>query len=175
MSNVEREEMLTQDYLIGALDYDPKTGIFIWKFRADCSSSFNGKWAGKKAGTLNWQGRVMIVINGTKFAAHRLAWLYVYGTWPENNIDHINGDPSDNRIENLRDVSHAENMQNLRGAKQNNRTGHLGVCFDKRWGKFEARIAANGKRTSLGRFDTAEEAGEAYLAAKRALHSTCSI
>lgn len=167
--------IMTQDDLKRALNYDPESGVFTWLLREDCSNRFNGKWAGKKAGSLRRDGRVFIFMSGKMFAAHRLAWLYVYGEWPVNSIDHINGDPSDNRIENLRDVSHTGNTQNLRGPKRNNVSGYLGVVFDKRWGKFDARIATNGKRTSLGRFDTAEEASEAYLAAKRALHSTCSI
>lgn len=166
---------MNQNYLKQVLDYDPESGSFIWKHRDDGPIGFNARWAGKKAGSINSQGRLMVSIDEKLHAAHRLAWLYMKGGFPEGHIDHINGDPLDNRIENLRLVTASENMQNMRRPKSNNQSGYLGVSFDKRYDKYEARITTNGKRLNLGRFDCPKAASEAYLKAKREMHPTCSI
>lgn len=168
-------EWLTQDYLKSTLDYDQESGLFVWRYRPDCSDRFNNKWAGKQAGSRGDKRRIAIFIRKTPFSAHRLAWLYVYGEWPIGDIDHINGNPHDNRISNLRVVDHQGNMQNMRSPKSNNTTGRLGVTFDNRYRKYYARITVGGKRINLGCFDNVDDAGEAYLNAKRELHSTCSI
>ena len=102
--------------------------------------------------------------------AHRLAWLLAYKQWPAGEIDHRNGCTSDNRLENLRDVSVAVNGQNRTKAMRNNKTGVLGVCFYRN--KFIAQIKANGKHSVLGRFATLGEARAAYQAAKEALHES---
>ncbi len=88
-------------------------------------------------------------------------------------IDHINGDKVDNRLENLRLVSHGENLQNIRKPMRNNTSGFLGVC--RSGGKFMATISVNGKSLNLGSFDKPEAAHAAYVAAKRRLHACCTI
>lgn len=110
---------------------------------------------------------------GKRFAAHRVAWLLHYGHWPEHEIDHINGDKSDNRIDNLRDVPHQLNVQNLRASTSSSSTGILGV--GPKNGKWRARILKQGKTHYLGTFDTKEEAQNAYVAAKRKHHEGCTI
>jgi hypothetical protein len=146
------------------MSYDPHTGVFVW-LRRPCK---NLK-AGIEAGNLQPTGYRVIRIGGSLYKAHRLAWLYVHGHWPSDEIDHINGDKSDNRIANLRNVTHRQNMENRRHAHRNNRNGVLGVCPDGR--KYSARIRAGGAQIHLGNFASVEEAGAAYLAAKRQLHA----
>lgn len=101
--------------------------------------------------------------------AHRLAWLYVHGRWPDGLIDHKNGDRADNRFDNLRDVAHRVNMQNLRKAFVSSKTGLLGASPLKD-GRFGAFIKRDGKSKNLGTFDTPELAHAAYVAAKRVIH-----
>lgn len=102
---------------------------------------------------------------------HRLAWLYVHGEWPTEQIDHINQNPVDNRIANLRPADKSQNVQNIDAAYGS--SGYRGVSFDSRCGdgnSWRARIMVDGKSHSLGYYATAEEAHDAYLAAKRELH-----
>ena len=119
-------------------------------------------------------GRVYVRFRGKKVAAHRLAWLYVTSVWPRGEIDHINGDPTDNRFQNLRDVCRSTNMENQRLPRSDNKIGVLGVRL-KQSGFFEARIWVKGKSIQLGLYKTAEEAHKIYVNAKRRLHQGCTI
>lgn len=147
------------------LHYEPQTGVFTW--RVERTNALAGQVAGTTRCADEYQ---RIHFNGKQHAAHRLAWLYVYGRWPTKFIDHINGDKSDNRLANLREVTDAENKQNIRRARGNSRVGLLGVCFHKGAGKYMAQIGLGRARRYLGLFATAAEAHEAYLRAKRDLH-----
>lgn len=153
---------LTAERLREVLDYDPDTGVFTRKVRTG-----NVK-IGDVAGSFNGKGYIRIGIDGRLHRAHRLAWLYVTGEWPKDQIDHINGDRGDNRLANLREVNNAENQHNLRKARADNTTGFLGVS--PRYGKFRAYIMVDGKNKHLGCFPTPEAAHAAYLEAKRGLH-----
>jgi hypothetical protein len=95
------------------------------------------------------------------------------GEWPAGEVDHIDGDRTNNKWSNLRDVPRLENAQNKRRANANNRTGLLGVSPDKK--RFRAVITANGKRKTVGAFSSAEEAHDAYLAEKRRLHQGSTL
>jgi len=132
---------------------------------------------GDEAGSLKDDGYVVIYVLGKPYKAHRLAWLYVNGEFPAGEIDHIDGNKMNNAIINLRDVSREINQQNRRHAKAGNPAGFLGVTVDQKTGKYLARITKTGAKTStsLGRFDTPEEAHAAYVAAKRVLHEGCTI
>ena len=147
--------MITQDRLIEVLRYNPNTGIFIRRIAK------GGKPVGSIAGGLDMKGYVVIRIGGKTYKAHRLAWLYVMGRFPDGQIDHINGDKSFNAIWNLRDVTHTENNIN-RKVQRNNKTGFKGVSI-RPSGTFYSQITINGKRVHLGSFSTAEEAHMAYL------------
>lgn len=107
-------------------------------------------------------------VDGSFFAVHRLIWLHVYGVEPRAFIDHVNGDPGDNRISNLREVTTSQNMQNRHRAARNSKTGLLGVY--PRGDRFIAQIGQAGRLHHLGVFDTAEEAHVVYLKAKQRLH-----
>lgn len=159
---------LTVDQIRERLSYEPATGIFRWLV------PYRGKDIGKEAG---WEdhGYVRIELCRTTHAAHRLAWLHTYGEWPIGQIDHINGIRSDNRIVNLRDVSHSINAQNQRSSHSHNCTGILGVSFHKRDNRWVAGISVNGKRLHLGNFRTPEAASTAYLSAKRLHHEGCTL
>jgi hypothetical protein len=159
---------LTQESLRELLHYDPETGIFTRK-----TGLRTGFGIGAVAGGQDGKGYTRIMVLGKKHHAHRLAWLYVYGKLPELSIDHINGIRTDNRIANLRDVSHSVNMQNRRVG--NNGRGALGVRYRTDIHKWQADIVAFGKRSYLGCYDTEDAAYQAYLAAKRRLHEGCTI
>lgn len=153
---------LTVERLRQALDYDRETGVFSWALPRI------GMRAGTIAGSPHPGGYVAIRLDGRTYLAHRLAWLWVYGEWPALEIDHIDGDRANNAISNLRDVPRYMNSQNKKQANRDSKTGYLGVCrIPKGW---KAQIGANGVHHNLGTYPTPEEAHEAYLAAKRALH-----
>ena len=101
--------------------------------------------------------------------AHRLVWLYVYGKFPSNAIDHINTIGNDNRFSNLREVTNSQNQMNRKNQK-NNTSGYKGVCYEKLTNKWRATIGLNNKLKSIGNFDTKEEAAEAYRKASALLH-----
>ena len=151
--------------LRSVLDYDPDTGKFTWKVRPSART-----FAGDTAGCIDKEGYRLIKYRRKVYFAHRLAWLYVYGEWPKDKTDHINGAKSDNRIANLRDVTNSQNMQNQHRAMRTNRSGLLGVCTGKRGNRFAAVISVSGKQHRLGWFDTPKEAHEVYMNAKKANH-----
>lgn len=147
------------------LDYNPDTGEFHWKIRPTKNSP-----VGKKAGGITGEGYGYIQYLGKRYPMSHLAWLHFYGKSPAIYLDHINGDRFDNRIANLREATPAENMQNIRKAPKNSSHGFLGVSFDKHKNKWRARIRVNGKKISIGRYATPQEANAAYIAAKRKHH-----
>lgn len=116
-------------------------------------------------GTRDKDGYLKIRHNGKMFMAHRLAWMFHYGEMPNQFIDHINGEKSDNRISNLRLASAKLNAQNIRKPMIDNKVGMLGVTYEKSRSKYRADIYVNGKANFLGRFITANEAHEVYLKA----------
>ena len=160
----------TFDEVRQLIRYEPETGRFIWLRRDDSQHEgrrWNTRHAGKDAGTIKSEGYREIHICGRLHKAHRLAWLLETGSWPKNQIDHINRVRSDNRFSNLRQVSNSENAQNRKLAA-NNTTGYTGVY--KYPGFWIARIKLKGEAHHLGSFNSAEEAALAYKDAKKRLH-----
>lgn len=158
---------LTAEVLRSKLDYSPETGVFTWRVRA-------GKaWPGRVAGSPDSYGHTQIRINTRKYAAHRLAWLYMTGAWPADMVDHIDGDPANNAFRNLREADNRLNQQNHRKAKRTNKTGLLGVSRKAKCST--ARIKVGDRVLFLGCFATDEEAHAAYLNAKRRFHPGCTI
>lgn len=158
--------MITLEKLQELLSYDPETGIFTW-----LTQRRGGAKKGTEAGCKNFKGYIKINIYGKEYLAHRLAWLYVYGKLPESFLDHINEIRDDNRITNLRLATLQENYHNISKPQKNNKSGILGVCRANCGKKWRADICLNGKIKYLGVFNTAEQAYEAYLKAKRELHT----
>ena len=151
-------EVLTRDRLVDVLDYNEITGIFTWK------QKLSGRGAiGKTAGTTSY-GYKAINIDGVRYFAHRLAWLYVYGSWPKKEIDHIDRNRKNNSISNLRDVSRVVNALNT-GNRSDTSSGIKGVTFCKDRNLWQAQINLSGRNITLGRFDTIDEAAIAYKAA----------
>lgn len=159
---------LTAEQLRELLNYDPETGIFTWRLVA------KGRAVGSRAGTVHTAGYIQICVgprtDRLRIYAHRLAWLFTHGIWPSEDIDHINHDKSDNRIANLRELSRSLNQQNQIHGHKGSMTGLLGVVFNKKNGKFLARIHVNGRSKQVGTFESPEEAHAAYVQAKRKLH-----
>lgn len=149
---------LTAERLREVLDYDPLTGMFTWKVRRNKQS------AGSIAGSPDRQGHIRIGIDGRDYAAHRLAWLYVHGEWPPNDIDHKDRIKGRNALANLRPGTRSQNNANSK-RRRDNLSGYKGVHFHKASGLWLAHIRKDGKRTSLGYFSTAQQAHEAYMAA----------
>lgn len=156
---------LTAARLREILHYDPSTGAFTHM------EAKQRVIVGSVAGSDATNGYRKHKSEGVTYRGHRLAWLYVHGAWPNGQIDHINGDRSDNRIANLRDVSVKTNRQNMR--KSISATGLLGVY--RRGDRYRAEIGDDYRTVRLGSFDTPEEAHAAYLEAKRKLHEGCTI
>lgn len=155
--------MLTKQRLRELLSYDPETGDFRWLVNRGTVR------VGSVAGTPNAKGHLQIRIDGVKYYSHRLAWLWVYGAWPLDQIDHINAVKYDNRLSNLRAASSSENGRN-RGAQKNNSSGLKGVYQRKKLGKWQASIKLYGKLKHLGTFTSAESASAAYAAAAHKYH-----
>ena len=161
---------MDQQTLQELLHYDATTGIFTWRTRAGRQAA--GSVAGSCKGT---GGYVRVMLGGTLYLAHRLAFLYVTGAWPANTVDHINGNPVDNRWSNLRDVTPRVNNQNRHASRTRNKTGFLGVTQDTRDGRFYASIFVAGRKRGLGGFTTPQEAYAAYVKAKRLHHTGCTL
>lgn len=140
-------QILTQQRLKNLFSYDPKTGLF--KRRST-----------RKIAKPDRTGYVRIYIKPKLYLAHRLAWLYYYGEFPKINIDHINNNPNDNRIKNLRESSYKENAINIPN-RSNNITGVVGVSLHKASNKWQARISDNKKNIALGIFDLFTDAVKA--------------
>lgn len=153
---------LTVHRLRELLTYSPTTGLFTWKVTLGSRAA-----AGDTAGCLKTDGYILIRVDRFLYRAHRLAWLYVHGAWPDQ-IDHRNGIRSDNRLVNLRATNSQGNAQNKRKAQSNSRSGLLGASPSGN--KWAATIHTGGKKFHLGYFFTPEEAHRVYLHAKQLLH-----
>ena len=167
--------MINQQELKQLLTYDPETGVFVWKERPREMFSSDGQW---KSWNAKFSGKVAggeitpqvityrtIGIHCRTYQAHRLAWLYVYGKWPDEMIDHINGDGTDNRIANLRDVDRSTNGRNARRPKDN-KSGVVGVHWKKSMGRWAACISTGGTQKNLGYFPSLFDAAAARKSAE---------
>lgn len=156
------------------LSYDQHTGIFVWKKRKlrtgleRIDKGWNKRLAGKCAAKRRHRhGHLQIGLYGKNYMAHRLAWMIHFGEAPSGHLDHINGNPEDNRIVNLRVANQSENLRNS-AIRSDNTSGARGVSWQKSSQKWYAYINTGGKGSmlALGRFDTFEDAVAARKAAE---------
>lgn len=141
--------------LTKVIAYDESTGQFAWRKSRGCVV------AGPVRGSVDQDGYIKITINRTHYFAHRLAWFYANGVWPEGEIDHRNGDRADNRLANLRLATRSQQTANSR-AHRDSQSGVKGVSWHKGDKKWRAVIQVQGKEHALGKFDTLDEAALAY-------------
>lgn len=159
--------MITQARLKELLSYDPETGVFINIGRRSPNVA-----PGKPAGSIDNKGYRTIMVDRQRVLAHRLVFVYLGEDVPKF-VDHVNGDRADNRRANLRGATARGNAENRRRPQGSNPL--LGTFWNKARRKWQAKIKVDGRALYLGCFDTAEEAHQAYLAAKRELHEGCTI
>jgi hypothetical protein len=155
--------MLTQSRLHEVLSYDPENGSWVWKKLPNRLAT--NIFVGKTAGCISVSGYRVIVLDGGIYPAHRLAWLYVHGEFPDGDIDHKNRIRSDNRIQNLRVVTHKQNMEN-KSISSNNKSGHPGVFWDKVRKKWKAKLGHLRQHIHLGYFVSLEDAVKARKSAE---------
>lgn len=161
---------LTFEYVSARLSYDPATGIFTWKPLAASNRiqrTWNSRWAGKAAGGTRGNGYHYICLDRVGYLAHRLAWVLHFGADPTGQLDHINGNPSDNRICNLRKATQSQNCAN-QGIRRTNTSGYRGVTWNPRRAKWQAQIQVNKKHRVIGHYDDVLEASKAYEEAAQA-------
>lgn len=152
--------MPTQERLREVLYYDQETGVFTWKVNIGQRAR-----VGAVAGSLNSGGYLVIGVGGRQYKAHRLAWLYVHGVWPEAEIDHMDRNQTNNALSNLRPATHKQNCEN-RGMRNDNSSGYTGVYWHEKTQKWQAGIGHRGEFLYLGLFNTPEEASAAYESAR---------
>lgn len=166
---LEREKALSHEYLTKVLEYEPESGVFIWKIRASQAVK-----PGDIAGSVNKNGYLFIKVGKYIYRAHRLAWFYFYGQWPpiENyQIDHIDGNRLNNSIKNLRLASNAKNARNHK-LYSHNTSGVSGVHFAEASNKWKATIRYNGCNIHLGYYASFEDAVNARIVAEKELGYT---
>jgi hypothetical protein len=156
------DKPLTAERLRQVLHYDGSTGVFT-RLTAP-QPRFP---VGSVAGTNHSRGYWVVTVDGRIYKAHRLAWLYAHGNWPDGEIDHINLVKTDNRLSNLRVVTRSENTSNRSRARVDNKLGLLGVS--QVGNRYIARIAIGGSQRYLGIFKTPDQAKAAYDTARKAL------
>lgn len=154
--------MLTRARLQEVLDYDLASGVFIWRVQR------RGHRIGAVAGTINPKGYRYICIDGVRYAAGRLAWLYMTGEWPKNLIDHKNTIRDDNRFCNLREATDSQNQAN--SVRNRGTSKFKGVHYYKSRKRWTASLSKNGRTIHLGYFDSPEAAHEAYARGAQKFH-----
>ncbi|MGW1422698.1 HNH endonuclease [Bradyrhizobium manausense] len=152
----------TAELVRSLLDYDPLTGVFLWRISPSRNTP-EGSIAGADS-----EGYRLIRIDGGRYKAHQLAWLYMTGEWPSRQVDHRDTDRSNNRWSNLRLATTSQNKANM-GRRADNKSGFKGVRWYSPTKKWNAQIRCQGKNTNLGYFPTPEEAHAAYCRAAERL------
>lgn len=159
--------MLTHNRLKVMLHYDPETGLWTWLW---CPPP-NQRYTGCQAGYTRSDGYNLIRIGGVAHYCSRLAFFYMTGEWPKEEMDHIDRDPSNDKWENLREASSAENKQNTGLIRSSNTSGFRGVS----WNKAQKKWVAYVNSFPLGSFDTIEEAVAARDSAAEQLHGEFAV
>lgn len=161
------KELPDPEYLRQRLRYEPETGKLYWRECPSMPRCWNARYAGREAQGVHSDGYVRVSVDGVRYLAHRLVWCMNYGCPPEDQIDHINGVRTDNRLENLRAVSNTDNSRNASLSKRNT-SGIAGVCWDKRRKRWSSRIMVDKREVFLGYFESREEGAAAREKALKA-------
>lgn len=161
---MKHSEMPSVDIVRQLLSYDPATGVFTWRERRGGSAI-----AGSIAGGLDTKRYLAISVNGKRYRAHRLAWLYMTGEWPAEQIDHRDGDRANNQWTNLRAATNSQNAHNC-GKRAHNSSGVKGVHWHTQSGCWRAEIRHGGAKRHLGSFSDINAAQAAYALAAADLH-----
>jgi hypothetical protein len=148
--------MMNAETVRQLLQYNPETGEFFWNV-----SNRRGVSFGKKAGGVGHHGYYFIRLDGKLYTAHRLAWLHFYGAWPEMDVDHIDGNPSNNSISNLRLATMSQNIANSKRSTRNT-SGIKGVSWARNERKWVAQITKQSRVIRLGYFASKSDAAQAY-------------
>ena len=161
-------DKLTAEIARDLLSYDPDTGLMTWKarprqyFKREKDVAWwNGKYAGTVAGTMDGRGYLQVTIFAKLYLTHRLIWLMETGSWPSDDIDHVNGNRTDNRLSNLREATRRQNCANQRARK----VGLKGAYYKPANRKWQSAIRIDGKQFYLGLYDSEQEAHAAYMEA----------
>ena len=152
---------LTREEVEHLLHYDPTRGKLVWK-----RPTSNRVSVGDVAGYTRYDGYIEVKVKGERFLAHRLIWFLHYGEWPEDQLDHIDHNPSNNKIENLRQSDNFINHRNM-SLSSRNKSGACGIYWEEDRGKWLTQARIKGKTKTLGRFPTFEEAVAVRQAANR--------
>jgi hypothetical protein len=165
-----------QELLQELLDYNKDTGILTWKYRDRrhfksnrAHSIWNTRYATKEVGCPNAHGRLVFSINYSLYQVSRIIWKLVYGFDSAVDIDHKDGNPLNNRLDNLREATRSQNNANAK-IRKGVASGYKGVTKERNGGKYSARVECNKKRHRIGSYDTPEEAHAAYCEAADRLH-----
>jgi len=181
MTDTDNTYGIAAGELSNLLVLDEEAGLLFWKARsadmfsgsgwkqARACKTWNSRFAGKQAASVCPKGYVRVAINGQSLKAHRVIFAMVNGRWPVGEIDHINGNPTDNRPGNLREVSHLENCRNQK-LRSTNTSGTAGISSDARRGGFVVEISDAGAKRHIGSFANIRDARLARKAAERALN-----
>lgn len=169
--------LITAEDVRKLLDYDPETGLFVWRRRSlrlgfeRIDKGWNTRYENKLVAIrLDKRGyRQICIAPFSNMFAHRIAWLHVFGSWPADEIDHINGDPLDNRISNMRVVNRQQNMINQK-LRKDNTSGVKGVSLHKKSNMWHVHINVDKKIKVLGTFRTIEEAASVRKQAEIKYH-----
>jgi hypothetical protein len=161
--HTSREQLLR---LREVLDCDLTTGRITWRIKY-CQKIV----VGGDAGVIDRHGYRIICVDGLKYFAHRIVWAFANDAWPPSELDHIDGNPLNNSLSNLRIAQRAQNLRN-QGLRKCNVSGHKGVSWNKNFGKWQARIQVDKKQIWLGLHDSIEDAAKAYEAAARQHHGS---
>lgn len=167
---MKNNNLATVEQLSSLFSYDADSGLLTRRVAAGRGGR---EKAGSVVGSLNGVGYLVVTVFGKRPLVHRIAFAMAHGRWPEGQIDHIDGNRTNNRLSNLREASQAENSQNQRRPRGNTASGILGVRPQRK--KWCAEIKLNGDRRFIGTFDTAEEARAAYVSEKRKIHPFSTI
>ena len=159
---IDRIELPDVERVRELLDYDPETGVFTWRVKRGQMR------VGDPAGRVNTGGYIQIKIDGVAYVAHRLAWLLIYGAPVPPELGHRDGNPSNNRISNLEEVTHQENQMNLNDSlRYDNTSGYRGVTYYKATGKWLAQITVDQQCIHLGYFWNKQDAAAARAEAEK--------